>query len=265
MSSVQPYFLASSPRERWVMRLSVGANVLVIAFCASYLVVEYSASGTTWVAIVLAALAGYFFADFASGLIHWGMDTWFDEQQFGRAIAIAREHHTHPQNILGYGFLEHATLGSAPSAAFVGLSAVVTALCPASIPTYCLMIVWLITSTCLFFGTSFHNLSHRRPNSAFIRAAQRMHLVIRPDHHWVHHRSDQIIRYCVINGWANYVCDALGVWRGLERLVHLLTGAAPRRDDLEWQRRYRETGVLVVTPAGEKSGAPLAPSQEGFR
>ena len=27
---------------------------------------------------------------------------------FGRAVSIAREHHTHPRNILGYGFLEHS-------------------------------------------------------------------------------------------------------------------------------------------------------------
>jgi hypothetical protein len=261
MSSVQPYFLESNPSERWLMRLSVSANFLVIAFCVGYLVLEYKVSGITWIYITAALLFGYFVADFASGLVHWGMDTWFDERQLGRAVAIAREHHTHPQNILGYGFLEHCTLGSAPSAVFVGLGSVATAVCPISIPAYCLMIVWLITSTCLFFGTSFHNLSHRRPKSALLRAAQKMHLVITPEHHWVHHRSDQIIRYCVINGWANYVCDPLRVWRGMEWLVQTVTGAVPRRDDIKWQRRYKETGALVSPAlASEKCGLPATPS-----
>jgi ubiquitin-conjugating enzyme E2 variant len=47
----------------------------------------------------------------------------------------------------------------------------------------------------------------------------------------------------VINGWANYLCDRLHVWRRLEWLVRTLTGAVPRRDDLDWQRRCEETGA----------------------
>jgi hypothetical protein len=245
MSAVQPYFVQGSARDQWLMRISVGANFIVMAFCAGYLVLEYRASEVTWWHLVGALIVGYFAADFASGVVHWGMDTWFDERMLGRAVAIAREHHTHPQNILDYGFLEHSTLGSAPSALFIGLASLVTAFFPVSVTAYCLMIVWLITSTCLFFGTNFHNLGHRRPKSRLLRFAQKVHLVITPEHHWVHHRSDQIIRYCVINGWANYLCDQLELWRGLEWLVHALTGAEPRRNDLEWQRHYKQTGSLA--------------------
>jgi ubiquitin-conjugating enzyme E2 variant len=245
MSLVKPYFAEGSPSDQWAMRISVGANAMVIAFCAGYLVFQYRASGISGAHVLTALIIGYFVADFASGLVHWAMDTWFSERVLGRAVAIAREHHTHPQNILGYGFLEHSTLGSAPSAVFIGLASFVTALFPVSVATFSLMIVWLITSTCLFFGTSFHNLAHRPPKSPLLRLAQKLHLVVAPEHHWVHHRSDQIVRYCVINGWANYLCDPLRVWRGLEWLVRALTGAEPRRDDLEWQRRYRETGTLI--------------------
>jgi len=244
MSFAEPFFLKGTPREHWVMRMCVGANLVIMAFCASYLVFEYSISGMTWPLIIGALVIGYFTADFASGVVHWGMDTWFNDRMFGRAVAIAREHHTHPQNILGYSFLEHSTLGSAPSAAFIGPAALATVWFPVSVATYSLMIVWLITSTCLFFGTSFHNLAHQPPKSPLLRFAQKLRLVITPQHHWVHHREDQIARYCAINGWANYVCDPLQVWRGLEWLVHALTGAEPRRDDLEWQRRYKETGIL---------------------
>jgi ubiquitin-conjugating enzyme E2 variant len=246
MRPVQPHFAKGSARDHWIMQISVGANFMVMAFCAGYLALEYRASGVTWPYLVGALVIGYFIADFASGVVHWGMDTWFSERVFGRAVAIAREHHTHPQNILGYGFLEHSTLGSAPSALFIGLASLVTMLFRgSSVTAYCLMIVWLITSTCLFFGTNFHNLGHRRSKSRLLRLMQKLHLVITPEHHWVHHRSDQIVRYCVINGWANYLCDPLRIWRGLEWLVHALTGAEPRRDDLEWQRHYKLTGTLV--------------------
>jgi ubiquitin-conjugating enzyme E2 variant len=238
------YFTESTPYERCVMRTAVGGNFLVMLFCAGYVAVTLRAADASWVSIVAAVLIGYFVADFASGLVHWGLDTWFDERSLGRAAAIGREHHTHPQHALDYGFLENSALGSAPSLVVIGLAATVTALCPVSVVTWCLMVVWLITATGLFFGTSFHSLAHRPSRPALVRLCQRLHLLIPPEQHWKHHRGDQTIRYCVISGWANHVCDPLGVWRKLEWLVQALTGAEPRRDDHVWQQHYRETGRI---------------------
>jgi hypothetical protein len=247
MDLVRPYFLQSTLRERCIMRLCVGANLLVVALCAVYLVANVTTSGIAWPHVIAALIAGYFAADFASGLVHWGMDTWFDEASIGRAAAIAREHHTHPQNILGYGFLEHATLGSAPSAVMFGPAYLVTALFPASSTSYCMMIVWFVCSLCLFLGTSFHNLCHAGSRSPFVRLARKARLIVSPEHHRVHHGGDQTVRYCVINGWANPLCDRLRVWRGLERLVHQMTGAVPRRHDEAWQRQYKATGAFPTT------------------
>ena len=247
MESVRPYFVDSTPFERGVMRTFVGANFLVVAFCAFYLADAFQPAGATWPCIAGSVIVGYFVADFASGLVHWSVDTWFDERSLGRAIAITREHHTHPQHILGYGFLENSALGSAPSAVVIGAAATATALFPVSAVSYCFMIVWLMTSACLSFGMSFHNLCHR-PASPLVRLGQETRLLIRPDEHWAHHRGDRTIRYCVINGWANRVCDPLNLWRRLEWLVQALTGAEPRRDDRDWQRRYEDTGTLLNPP-----------------
>ena len=114
------------------MRVSIGANLAVMAVCGTWLFLEYKSSGITWPLIVAAVLIGYLSADFASGLVHWGIDTWFNEAALGRAVAIAREHHTHPRHILAYGFLEQATLGSAPSAIFIGPAVLITANCAIS-------------------------------------------------------------------------------------------------------------------------------------
>ncbi len=83
-----------------------------MTFCGSYLLFEYDALPL----IIGDVILGYFASDFASGLVHWGMDTWFSERMFGRAVVIAHEHHIYPQTILGYSFLEDLALGSAPSA-----------------------------------------------------------------------------------------------------------------------------------------------------
>lgn len=256
MINPQPFFTQRTTSDLWIMSAGVGANFAIMCFALVYLVYEYSASSITWPYIVAGLLVGYFIADFASGVVHWGMDTWFSERELGRAVAIAREHHTHPQHILGYGFLEYSALGSTPSALAIGPAVLLTSLLPVSTTTYVVMMIWLITATCLFFGTSFHNLAHRPPNR-IIGWMQKLHLVIPRGDHWAHHHREQLVRYCVINGWANYVCDPLRIWRGLEWLIHAATGIQPRRDDLEWQHCYRHTGTLPSSYVSKDTPATL--------
>lgn len=245
-----PFFKDATPHEIRVMRICVAANIVVISCCAFYLARYFIAAGLSLPSLIAALLAGYFFADFSSGMVHWVIDTWLDERALGRGIAITREHHTHPDHVDGYGFLEYASLGSAPSAIFFGAAFAVTALFPVSAATYALMILWLVSSVCLLFGMTFHNLAHRPARSAIMRLAQRLHLVCPPAHHWVHHHH-HTIHYCVVNGWANYVCDGLNLWRRLERVIETVSGRVPRADETEWQRRLGEIGV----PAGPRRPA----------
>ena len=202
-----------------------------------------------------ALLVGYYLADIASGLVHWATDTWFSERQFGRLIAIAREHHTHPSNILGYRFLENATLGSFPSALLVGPLAILIACLPWSTAGYAAMIVLGIISLTLLFGTSLHNIGHRKVRSPVLRLGQRLRLFITPAYHHVHHGGDQTTRYCTVNGWANPLLDRIGFWRWLERRIAAVTGAIPREDDVRWQSHYRATGTMISLTAASESRA----------
>ena len=224
------------------MLIFVIANACLVLFCLTYLIVTFGASGLGWLGLAGALVAGYFLADLASGAVHWATDTWFSEEQFGRAIAIAREHHIYPHHILGYRFIEHATLGSAPSVVCLWPLAGVLAWLPVSVITSVLMVFLFVTSLCLLFGTSFHNIGHRRATSPIVRCAQKLRLVITLEHHMVHHRGDQTVRYCTVNGWANPLCDRLKVWRVLEWLIKRLTGAVPRQNDLAWQTHFERTG-----------------------
>ena len=249
MGRIRPHFGERRLQDVVVMSLCLGANLAVALLCAAYLAAHSSVSGISWPWVLGFLFAGYLMADLVSGFVHWGIDTWFDWPKLGRVVAIAREHHTHPHFILGYGFLENAALGCGPTAVAIGLAAAITAAFPISLMSYGLMIVWFVTSSCLVFGTTVHNLSHQRSKSPIVRFAQKTRIIIRPEHHWVHHRGDQTVRYCVFSGWMNYVCDPLDMWRRLEWLIHKLTGAVPRQDDQAWQRHYRETGVLAPPPA----------------
>lgn len=246
MPKVKAFYAESTVREDRTMTICVAANGVLVGFCAVYVGLAWRALGPSAIITVLAVLVGYFLSDVASGLVHWATDTWFSERQFGRLIAIAREHHTHPGHILGYRFLENATLGSAPSALFIGPVAIAIAFAPRSSFLYAVMIVLLLISLTLLFGTSLHNIGHRKVRSPVLKVAQKLRLVITPAYHHVHHGGDQTTRYCTVNGWANPLLDRIDFWRRLERLIHRVTGAVPREDDVRWQSHYRETGEMIA-------------------
>ena len=246
MLKVRPFYVQSTRREDRTMAICVAANCLLVAFSAGYVLLAYRALHPSAILTFSALIFGYYLADIASGLVHWATDTWFSERQFGRLIAIAREHHTHPSHILGYRFLENATLGSAPSALFLGPLAILIALMPWSAALYATMIAVFVISLTLLFGTSLHNIGHRKVRSPLLKIGQRLRLFITPAYHHVHHGGDQTTRYCTTNGWANPLLDRIDFWRGLERLISVLTGAVPRQDDLRWQSHYRETGTMIM-------------------
>lgn len=246
MRKITPYYVESSVREDRTMLICVLANCLLVVFCGAYIALAYSIVRPAAITTILAILIGYFLADVASGFVHWATDTWFSERQFGRLIAIAREHHTHPAHILGYRFLENATLGSAPSALFIGPFAILVSFLPRSAISYSIMIVLFLLSLTLLFGTSLHNIGHRKVKSPVLKVAQKLRLVITPAYHHVHHSGDQTTRYCTVNGWANPLLDHIGFWRTLEDLIRRITGAVPREDDIRWQTHYRETGRMIT-------------------
>ena len=144
MLKIRPFYLESTAREDRTMRICVAANCLLIGLCSAYILFAYRAISPSATLTVLAVILGYYVADIASGLVHWATDTWFSERQFGRLIAIAREHHTHPSHILGYRFLENATLGSAPSVLFIGPLAILIPFLPWSPFFYATMIVFFM-------------------------------------------------------------------------------------------------------------------------
>jgi len=198
--------------------------------------------------IIFNALLALFLADLFSGFVHWGTDTWFDEIWWARTILIAREHHLFPHHIVGYGFRDYVAFSSWPVAVTIGpLVLVLTFAVAPSSSIFDVVGICLTIATVMVFGTYAHRLGHQKTDAPAIALLQKAHLLMSPRHHSVHHRDNHDIRYCVINGWANHVCDAIGFWRILETLVRRTTGAVARSNDHVWFKRFEADRMCLTS------------------
>ncbi len=259
--AVTPLFLECDRSQVITSWVGVVAFIVLILWYVTWLAWHSGLAAEQLHVLPVTVIVGLFLADLVSGAVHWATDTWFDEKLWTRVISIAREHHIHPHHILGYGIRDYLAYSAWPTLLFLGPIGLVLTLAttPSSWVLHGVVVLFVI-SVCMLFGTYAHRLGHRRSGWAIVRFLQRCHLLIDTCHHNVHHRDNHDIRYCVINGWANYVCDRTGFWRGLEWLIRRLTGAVPRRNDHEWWARCApwspRRGRFVIGPAAPQATAP---------
>ncbi|WPB79472.1 fatty acid desaturase family protein [Archangium violaceum] len=182
--------------------------------------------------LLSALLLGYLAADFVSGFVHWMGDTWgsTDMPVLGKAfIRPFREHHVDEKAITRHDFVEtngnnclvslpvailavllpHASSGQVFVSAFLGA-----------------MIFWVMATN------QFHKWSHMDHPPALIGFLQRVHLILPPDHHRIHHTAPFNKYYCITVGWMNKPLMMIAFFPTLERLITLVTGLIPRKDDI---------------------------------
>jgi ubiquitin-conjugating enzyme E2 variant len=88
------------------------------------------------------------------------------------------------------------------------------------------MILWVMATN------QFHKWSHTDAPPTVIRWLQRLHLVLPPAHHALHHTPPFNRYYSITVGWLNWPLDRIGFFPALERLVTAWFGQVPREDDL---------------------------------
>ena len=186
--------------------------------------------------LVLGLLAGIAAADLVTGAVHWACDTWGSEKTpwLGQyLIRSFREHHTRPTAMLEHDWVD--VNGGAAVGAFAGLAT----------------FLWLFPESSAYpraafaFGAAFfvalavvsamanqlHYWAHAKTAPAAIRRLQRAGFVLSRREHAGHHRAPHAHGYCISTGWLNRPLDAIGFWRGLEKMVTVIFGAQPREGD----------------------------------
>lgn len=188
------------------------------------------AAGYGWL-MLAAAMAGFVFADFSSGLVHWLFDTWGSAETpvVGKTFILPfRIHHADPLDITRHGFVAtngHNCLVCVPALAACLFIPVQSAWGAAALS-------FMLAAAMGTFGTNqFHKWAHAPSVGPIAGYLQRCHLILNPRHHDIHHRHPFNQHYCITTGWMNPVLQAVGFFRALEWMITRLTRTPPRKGD----------------------------------
>ena len=206
---MQPHAQAGFNAQRGLEYAAIGAFALLAGWSLWRLA---AASGLYFPAVLaLAAPCGWLAADLLSGVLHWALDTCgsVTTPVVGKAfIRPFREHHVDPQAMTRHDFVE--TNGASCLACLPILAA--TSLLPfEGIPLLLVQGILLCTALGALATNQCHKWAHmdEAATPAAVRWAQRAGLVLRREHHTLHHTPPFDTHFCTSSGWLNAPFNAL--------------------------------------------------------
>ena len=230
-----PVHYAVGRAQYWFSLLSIGAAFGLLAVVLARLALDLDSLG---VSHAVAFVAGICVADFGSGLVHWGADTWGrdDLPVIGHRLLVPfRIHHVNPDDLLRRSFVD-----ANGDVAFLAVPALLGLLV---VP---LETMWHGALACGGVGlcsvgmmtNQIHQWAHMPSPPRLIRLLQDCRLILGRSAHATHHSRPYDAHYCITTGWCNAPLDALGFFRRLERIVTQLTGVRPRHDDERYAAQH---------------------------
>jgi hypothetical protein len=198
--------------------------------------------------LLSAVLLGYLAADFVSGFVHWMGDTWGSTEMpiLGKSfIRPFREHHVDEKAITRHDFIE--TNGN--NCAISIPVAIMCVVMPHSSPAWVFLSAFLGSMIFWVMATNqFHKWSHLDNPPPVIAFFQRVHLILPPAHHHIHHTAPYNKYYCITVGWLNKPLAMIAFFPTAEKLVTWATGLLPRKDDIGAEAA---SALLAATADGE--------------
>lgn len=164
---------------------------------------------------------GIALADFATGLVHWIGDTFFEEDTplvGARWIHPFREHHRDPLAITRHGPLE---VSGNNCLLLVGVLVTARSLGP-GLQSALEALAWgivLVFCAAVAISNQLHRWAHAPRCPGAVQWLQRRGLVLSPEAHDRHHDGRHDRAFCVTTGWCNTVLDRISFFARLERRV----------------------------------------------
>lgn len=209
-----------SSRTRWIAAAEAASLLAFAALFADLVRARGGAALLAPLAFAAGAAGGALLADLAGGVVHWLCDRFGSEETplFGPyLIAAFREHHRDPASIGRHRLLERSggnALAALPVllAARLGIPASGTGRGAAFALGAALAFAGYAALT-----NEIHLQAHRPVRPRAVAWLQRLHLVLPPEQHALHHGGGHDRAFCIATGWSNALLDRLRVFARLER------------------------------------------------
>ncbi|XP_029727181.1 plasmanylethanolamine desaturase 1 isoform X1 [Aedes albopictus] len=193
--------------------------------------------------VVVAALFGILTADFGSGLVHWGADTWGSVELpiLGKNfLRPFREHHIDPTSITRHDFIE--TNGDNFMVAVPILAKLAWNFFTRSNSEiqqeYALSAYLFLCSIFIAMTNQIHKWSHTYWGlPKWVLFLQNHHIILPRRHHRIHHVAPHETYFCITTGWLNWPLEKIKFWSTLEAVIEVCTGHKPRADDMKWAQK----------------------------
>ncbi|XP_043938913.1 plasmanylethanolamine desaturase-like [Protopterus annectens] len=214
-------------------------SLMILNFC--HLTINFNIIYTP--TIILGILLGVITADFVSGLVHWGADTWGSVHLpiVGKAfIRPFREHHIDPTAITRHDIIE--TNGDNCMMTIIPLLNMFYKFVTLSPEVLQETYSWECFVFALAVFVTMTNQIHKWSHFGlpyWVTVLQDYHIILTRKHHRIHHVSPHETYFCITTGWLNYPLEKIQFWKHLEYAIERLTGEKPRADDMKWAQKMK--------------------------
>jgi len=256
---------AYSPNKRKTEILVVTVFCVLLPLALYNLLAHFTLYN--FIPAVLGGLVGILFADFASGVAHWGADTWghlstpFIGPTFIRSF---REHHVSPTTMCNHDIIETNAdncMLILPTLYLMATKDLMLnspdAVNPSSGDMFWTS-MWIMTAVGVALTNQIHKWAHSAHLPQYVQTLQKYHIILPKKVHSVHHKPAFDGYYCITTGWLNPVLDGCGFWKKIENVVHKVTGAIPREDDYQWTGLVSKSPAIVTQYLNSKKSPPCS-------
>lgn len=213
-----------SLKSTWSHRAWVasGCTTVLVSLAKS---VTGAADSHIWLQPILAGLVGYVLADLGSGVYHWGIDNYGDENTpvFGSQIEAFQGHHKWPWTITRRQFANNLhALARAVTFTVLPIDLIFNDPVLHGFAGVC--------SGCIMFSQQFHAWAHSTKSKLhpLVVALQDAGVLVSRSMHGTHHRPPYNNNYCIVSGVWNELLDTYKVFQALELILFFKLGVRPR-------------------------------------